>query len=226
MAIASATARAISICWLRTRNPGTARASAPRSPKIASSAVFSACDDSGRRVGGDEVSGGPSRARSWRRCGRRDRPVAGVGEELPDRGDALVDRGVDGGRARLVVVVALAGAPLERRERGVPELVQPAHAVDRLLRRRDLAQRGLVRARDVLLLLVDAVLALRAVRALLGGRVAVLDDLDALHLPAHRVEVPHGIEVAVERFAGRIDVGADVVVLRAGVAADHAACGR
>jgi hypothetical protein len=77
-------------------------------------------------------------------------------------------------------------------------LLQVAQVLHRVAVRAGFAQRRLVRTRDVDLLLVHAVLALGAVDAFLRLGVAELDDLDALHVPAHRVEVHDGVEVAVD----------------------------
>src|SRR5207244_10658930 len=55
--------------------------------------------------------------------------------------------------------------------------------------------------------------------------VAELDDLDRLHVLAHRVQVRDRVEVTIER-AFAVGVGADVIVLRPRIAADHlGACG-
>src|SRR5262249_24361009 len=105
-------------------------------------------------------------------------------------------------------------------ERGEKGFLQAAHALDRLLGDRRLAERRLVRPDDVDLLLDEAVLALRAVEPVGRFLVAELDDLDALHVTAHRLELPHGVEVAVARPLA-VGVGTDGVGLRAGVAADH-----
>jgi hypothetical protein len=52
--------------------------------------------------------------------------------------------------------------------------------------------------------LVHAIGALGPVDALVGLLVPELDDLDALHLAAHRVEVVDGVEVAIDRAADRM----------------------
>ena len=130
--------------------------------------------------------------------------------------------------AVLVVLVGLARLPRESGQRFQPELLQRAQAVDGVLRRRGLAQRRLVGPRDVDLLLVDAVVALGAVDALLRLLVAEFDDLDALDVAAHRVQVADGVEIAVEPRVGL--VGTDVVaagleLLRGRGGRDCAGCG-
>ena len=134
--------------------------------------------------------------------------------------DAVAKIVVDVVDAHLVLGVALAGFPLQFDERVQPEFLQAADGFDRLPGNRRLAQRRLIRARDVDALLVDAGFAFRAVDAFLRFFVAELDDLDALHVPAHRVQMLNGIEIAIEA-AFAVGVGTDVVVLRSGIAADR-----
>ena len=140
-------------------------------------------------------------------------------QDFLDAGDALLERLVGHHRARLVVVVGFARFPREAGHRGEPEFLQRLRRLGRLLRDRRVAQRALIGLGHVLPLLDEAVLALGAVRAFSRLLVAELDDLDALHVLAHRVEVRDGVEVAVERRP-LVGVRADVVVRGTGIAAD------
>ena len=112
-----------------------------------------------------------------------------------------------------------AGLPLEFGEGLQPEIVQYAQAVDRRAAAGGLAQRGLVGAGHRELVLVDAVFALGAIDAFVRFFVAEFDDLDALHLPAHRIEVLDRVEEAIDGAAAARHVRTDVGVgLRCGVA--------
>src|SRR5437588_4172299 len=76
--------------------------------------------------------------------------------------------------------------------------MQPAQAVRGGTIPACLAHSRLVRPDDRRLVLVDAIPALRPVDAFLGSFVAKLHDLDALDLPAHRIQMLDGIEKAVD----------------------------
>ncbi len=214
--IACATDSAIASCCARKRKPGSARASVPPSPKIAASSVSGAAGD-------PESSAWAVRSWTssisvcrfpWARRAPRQPPSRlrrARRERGANRARLFVERLVRPRDARLVGVVVLAPLPFQARDRLHPQLVERAQVVDRGLAAGGLLQRGLIRARDVDLLLVDAVLALGGVDALFGFLVAELDDLDALHVPAHRIEMIDRVEEAVDR-AGARGVRADVGV--------------
>ncbi len=125
-------------------------------------------------------------------------------ERRTDRVGALAEDFIRLGDPSLVLLVALTGDPLELGERLEPKLLQCTEAVDGGTVGCRLAQRRLVGAGHRKPMLVDAVLGLGAVGAFGRSFVAELDDFDALHLAAHRVQVADGVQVAVDRAARRV----------------------
>ena len=95
-------------------------------------------------------------------------------------------------------------APFETGKRKHPVFAQRIERFDDRLVLAGLAHRRLKRTLQRVAVLFDAVLGLGAVDAFVGLRIAELDDLDALDVAAHRVEVIDRVEVAIDRIARRV----------------------
>src|SRR5438093_8909851 len=138
---------------------------------------------------------------SWRRLflfcllGQRRRGRRGDGGEHSTRQlDLLVEFAVDPRYPLFVSIFAFVRSRKELAEAREPEVVELAQTLGRILVARRLMQRRLVRTCDRELMLIDAVLGLRAVDAFLSAGQSKLDNFDAFDLPAHRVRLRHRLE--------------------------------
>src|SRR5437667_302294 len=166
-AIAQATACAIASCCARNRNAGNERDKTPPSPKIDASVASVEVPSPSARTSTPAAITRSAVASVWGKSNasalflvtfgllRRGGVFLDDRNDLADPVDAYPKIVVGLGDAGLVFVVRFAGLPFQFDEGVEPEFLKAAHALDGLRGDRRLTKGGLIRARDVELLLVD-----------------------------------------------------------------------